>query len=86
MKPNVEGWGGGYHRRGRSRVGDVHGMKNKKKKGQSDRGLGKQETETRGRGRAGDGIERYTSPCPCKVLRAVEAAAKNVSAQPSHAA
>ena len=31
-------------------------------------------------------VERYTSPCPCKVLRAVEAAAKNVSAQPSHAA
>ncbi|KAJ4933420.1 hypothetical protein JOQ06_030250 [Pogonophryne albipinna] len=24
------------------------------------------------------GVERYSSPCPCKVLRAVEAAAKNV--------
>lgn len=31
-------------------------------------------------------VERYTSPRPCKVLRAVGAAAKNVSAQPSHAA
>lgn len=38
------------------------------------------------KGREGDGVERYTSACPCKVLRAVGAAAKNVSAQPSHAA
>ncbi|KAA8587947.1 hypothetical protein FQN60_001141 [Etheostoma spectabile] len=27
------------------------------------------------------GVERYTSPCPCKVLRAVEAAAKNLALQ-----
>lgn len=38
------------------------------------------------RGKERKGVERYTSPCPCKVLRAVEAAAKNVSAQPSRAA
>lgn len=38
------------------------------------------------KGREGDGVERNTSACPCKVLRAVGAAAKNVSAQPSHAA
>lgn len=58
-----------------------------KRRRRGDDGQEKQETEMRERGeKERKGVERYTSPCPCKVLRAVEAAAKNVSAQPSHAA
>lgn len=60
-------------------------MKNKGKKGTGRLWSGGAE-RIRGREREGDGVERYTSACPCKVLRAVGAAAKNVSAQPSHAA
>lgn len=58
-----------------------------KNKGKKDREIVvRRSREESRKGREGDGVERYTSACPCKVLRAVGAAAKNVSAQPSHAA
>lgn len=70
--------------RGRMRVEGVHEWKIRERRGRGD--CGQEEQEDSRKGREGDGVERYTSACPCKVLRAVGAAAKNVSAQPSHAA
>lgn len=84
MKPNAKN-GSEIGEEGRLRVGDVHEMKNKEKGGTVKLWSGAAGSWNEGKGREGDGVERYT-PCPCKVLRAVEAAAKNVSAQPSHAA
>lgn len=79
-------WRWFYQERRRSPVGNVWGMMNSEDEEVGVQGPAAPLKEPGSR-EDGDGIERCTSPSVLvKVLRAVEAAAKNVSAQPSHAA